>query len=399
MSKKQNTETYGLRVEKAIKAIFNTGEETIQYYITEDDLPLYEVNRWLEIVSLNSFKSGENYAYKLLTFLRFLKGKYQLHYRDVQNKSIIVDYVKYLLHGDEAMAKLEGKRSLHAVTIYVSVLKNFYEWLEDEKEVETNPVTYGVGKNKRTGRSHLKRKFLYGQIYNFDIEKNNITSKLRYKQKRSHIKWFSESETEKINEHLPTRRDKVIFRILLETGMRIGECLGLHLQHHNMHEGVLMVRKSKNIENLATVKTKERDLYITDSLNDEILDYIRVDRNEVDVEISDYLFLNHKGPSKGKAVEQRNYLKILKRAAEKAGFDPNDIITHAGRSTHAQHLLDLLAEGKITETYIKEEFGWESIDTLKHYIKGFDAKKRKEVSQMIRGTQDKNNKLKVDKES
>ncbi|OXS72080.1 tyrosine-type recombinase/integrase [Priestia filamentosa] len=384
--KKTLTNTYNLKVEKALKSTFNDSEEKrIQYYITEDDLPLYEVNRWLELVSINSFKSGENYAYKLLSYLRFLKGKYQIHYKEVYKKNIIVDYIKYLLYGDEVMAKLQGKRSWNSISEYISVIKSFYDWLEDEKEIDTNPVTYGNIQNKKTGRKHMKKKLLYGEIYNFDLDaKHNITNKLRYREKRSHLKWYTEKEIKMITDALSTRRDKLVFQILVETGTRIGECLGLRLHHHDMHEGILMIRKSENVENKATVKTNERDLYITDTLNDEILEYIRSDRNKVDITLSDYLFLNYKGSNKGQPLEQKNFLKILKRAGERAGLDPRKIITHAGRSTRAQHLLDLLAEGKITEGFITQEMGWASIDTLKQYVKGFDTRKRIEVAKNIK---------------
>ncbi|AND39488.1 MULTISPECIES: tyrosine-type recombinase/integrase [Bacillaceae] len=383
MTSNKKRETYGLVVEKGLKHIPNTGETRIQYYITEDDLPLYEINRWLEIVSLGSYKTGESYANKLVIFLRYLKVKYQMHYRDVQSKAIIEEYIKYLLYGDEVMVKMEGKRSLSSIEQYISVLKGFYEWLEDQKEIEQNPIKYGVKRNKKTGNRHLKKRFLYGQIYNFEINENNITGKLRYKERRSHLKWYSESQTERIIDSLPSRRDKIIFKILLETGMRIGECLGLHLKHHDFHEGILSLEKNYDNQNEATVKSKERELYISDSLNDEILDYIRSDRHEVDNKLSEFLFLNHKGPTTGNPVERRNYLKILKEAAERAGFDPKKIITHAGRSTHAQYLLDLLEEGKITEGFIKEQMGWNSIDTLKNYVKVFDSRKRAEIAKDI----------------
>ncbi|MEC3462053.1 hypothetical protein P9149_08820, partial [Bacillus thuringiensis] len=56
---------YGLKVEKALMPVNNSFEnERIQYLITEDGVPLYEVNRWLELVSINSYLTGETYACK-----------------------------------------------------------------------------------------------------------------------------------------------------------------------------------------------------------------------------------------------------------------------------------------------------------------------------------------------
>ncbi|PRS35652.1 integrase [Bacillus sp. RJGP41] len=380
MARKSDNVNYSLKVEQGLKYIPNLGEEVIQYYITEDGIPLYEVNRWVEYVSVNSYKTGGNYASKFVIFLRFLEVKYKIHYRDIVSKEIIVDFIKYLLYGDEVMVKYEGNRSLNSIKGYVSVIKSFYEWLEDEEQIQ-NPIGYGVRKN--TGNKYAKKKFLYGQIYNFDIDKDNITKNLKYQEKRSHLRWYSDAQFDKIIAALRTRRDKLVFRTLKDTGMRIGECLGLHISHYDFHEGILRVIKSSNVQNKATVKTKERDLYISTSLNNDLLDYIRADRFEADVNGSEYLFLNHKGSAKGTPLEQKNYLKILKRAAKRAGFDPKEIITHAGRSTKAQQLLEDREEGLVTDGFIKEEMGWSSIDTLDMYVKAFDARKRKETAKSI----------------
>ncbi|MFE0508271.1 hypothetical protein ACWF7H_29235 [Peribacillus butanolivorans] len=64
MAGKSESVNYGLKVEQRLKYIPNLGEEVIQYYITENDIPLYEVNRWVEYVSVNSYKTGGNYAAK-----------------------------------------------------------------------------------------------------------------------------------------------------------------------------------------------------------------------------------------------------------------------------------------------------------------------------------------------
>ncbi|MEH7549132.1 hypothetical protein V7306_25640, partial [Neobacillus vireti] len=92
--------TYGLKVEQSIKkAPKQSTGELIQYYITEDGLPMYEVNRWIETISFNSYLTGEAYSYALLDFLRFLKSK-EIHYKKVQSKAVIESYVQFLLYGD-----------------------------------------------------------------------------------------------------------------------------------------------------------------------------------------------------------------------------------------------------------------------------------------------------------
>ncbi|MCV5434271.1 tyrosine-type recombinase/integrase, partial [Escherichia coli] len=86
--------------------------------------------------------------------------------------------------------------------------------------------------------------------------------------------------------------------------------------------------------------------------------YKENDRREADVEYSNYLFLNYKGRYKGRPLKTRNFLNILKDAAEKAGLDRKEIRTHSGRSTRAQELVEIMRdkpEVGVTETLIKEE--------------------------------------------
>lgn len=189
-------ETYGLEVEKALTYITNLEGEMIQYMITEDTIPLYEVNRYLNAASMNSPLTGESYAYKLLDYLRFLKAKYQIHYKEVQNKEIIISYVKYLLYGDIEIINNKGGHSFNAIKQRVSVIKEFYDWLENQDELERNPIIYKSNKNTLTHNKYLKKKFLYGQIYNFELKTNIITKHLKYGEQRHHIKWFEDNEVE-----------------------------------------------------------------------------------------------------------------------------------------------------------------------------------------------------------
>ncbi|TCT26374.1 hypothetical protein EDD68_10275 [Melghiribacillus thermohalophilus] len=63
------------------------------YIITEDGIPLYEVNEWLEANSRNSYGTGVSCANEIMDYLRFLK-KLEIHYREVKRKSIIEEFIK-----------------------------------------------------------------------------------------------------------------------------------------------------------------------------------------------------------------------------------------------------------------------------------------------------------------
>ncbi|MGG1166268.1 tyrosine-type recombinase/integrase [Bacillus mycoides] len=368
---------YGLKVRKA------SNGEILRYLIVEDGIPIPEVCVWLDFISINSYLTGERYAYALLRYLRYLKSM-NIHYKNVTRKGVIEEYVKHLLGLNEKILNVDTNMTYTAVKMNVSVLKSFYYWLEDNMKLMYNPITYKSGNIESIERKTTK--FLYGQIWEFNVEQT-ILSRLTYKQKRNHLKWYSEEEKEKIFNILPTLRDKLIFQISVETGMRIGEILGLRLEDFDSHNNWLSIIKRDNVHNHARAKTKEREVPIYETLSEQIQIYKENERRKSDIYYSEYLFLNHKGKYKGQPLKARNFLQVLKNAAEKAGMKRSEIRTHSGRSTRAQELVEIMREHPelgVTEGLILEELGWSSVRSLKVYEKGYTKKQRKKVMDKIR---------------
>jgi len=366
----------GLRVELA------KDNNDIRYMITENGIPIQDPCLWLDLVSINSFLTGERYAYALLRYLRFLKRN-SLDYRQVVSKRVIEEYLKELLGLEEKVISIESKITFTAINTHITVLKSFYHWLEDEMKVHTNPVLYNSRRTKRA--PFVNTKLLYGQIWNYVLEES-VLNRVTYRKKRNHLKWYTSQEIERICDNLPSIRDKTIFRISIETGMRIGEILGLKLNHFDAFEPSISVVRQQNSENRALVKTQERILFIPSSLSVLIQSYLISERAEADIEYSNYLFLNNIGVHKGKPLKTRNFLRILKNAGEAAGHNKTEIRTHSGRSTRAQQLVELMRDHPelgITPTFIDEEMGWRSPNTIKIYEKGYSQLQKKKILERI----------------
>lgn len=145
----------------------------------EDGIPVPEVCLWLDFVSINSYLTGERYAYALLRYLRYLKER-NIHYKNVTRKGVIEEYVKHLLGLNEKVLNVDTNMTYTAVKMNISVLKGFYYWLEDNIKIIHNPILYRNSDMKNT--KFKEAKFLYGQIWEFGVEKT-ILSRLTYKQK------------------------------------------------------------------------------------------------------------------------------------------------------------------------------------------------------------------------
>ncbi|MDA2450490.1 hypothetical protein PDN63_18765 [Bacillus cereus] len=79
----------------------------------EDGIPVPEVCLWLDFISMNSYLTGERYAYALLRYLRYLKEE-NIHYKNVTRKGVIEEYVKHLLGLNEKVLNVDTEYNLHS---------------------------------------------------------------------------------------------------------------------------------------------------------------------------------------------------------------------------------------------------------------------------------------------
>lgn len=370
-----------LKLEKAIIPNDQTEEVKIRYIITKDRIPLDEINAWLEEMSTNSPLTGQRYGYVLIDYLNYLQIL-RFNYWEVTRQATIKGYVKFLLGYSGEVVSTEGKKNLKTIRYHVAVVKQFYLWLQENGRIEHNPVGFGNGKNKK-GKAYVKSKFLYGQIYQFDNTKSSpFYAKLKFNKQQNHIKWYTIEQIQKFIDNLPSHRDRLIFRISVECGLRISEILGLHVNDIDRFENVIQVRRKANNENEAYAKTDSRDVEILDDLPiyaDELMkdieNYINGEREQADIYHSSFLFLNNKGKYKGMPSRRRNFLKTLKAVAEKIGIDASQIRTHSGRSTR----IEMLTEYGASLATVSDYVGASTHTIHKYYTNKSNIKKRKET--------------------
>lgn len=342
------------------------GEERKCYFILSDGVPvLYEINFWLEYKGMNSPQTSKKYAYHLCRFLKYL---YELGktYKDV-NKKDILNFINYLLNPTEDnVIQLESKISYSTAESYLTVIKEFYKYLEDKTNDETN-LMY-ASKVKRVS----KHSYFYGQIWDMDV-KELLTPKLpRMKGSRDYVKWYSSDEIVSILSQFNTIRDRAIFALTLE-GMRIDEVISLNLNDYVPEEQLVYIQKAKG--------NKERIVPLRAETAKTIEDYLYTERSVVESEselFEDALFLNlRKGRSYGKRIAYRNILKLIKRAGSRAGLDIEEVRTHSGRSTRTMELLHYQSENpdeNLTDEQIRLLMGWSSSSSLEPYANKRDER-------------------------
>lgn len=343
---------------------YNEGKANNCYFILYNNVPVFEINRWLEYKCNFSERTSRQYAYNLCRFLNYIdkNGKSYLE----ATKFDVLNYIDSILFSNEGHTlKMKSELSYNTACSYLTTIKQFYRYLEDYTEDKMN-IAFTKKRRKST-----KHSYLHGQIWHMEIKEFLGNKIARIKETKSYIKWYTEEEIEAILSNFSNIRDKVVFLLTLE-GMRIDEVISLTVDCYNANEEIITTNRTK--------RNKPRVIPIKKRTAKMIDDYLYTERNLVECEtgiLNNDMFINlREGKSRGKIISYRNILSIMKNAAVRAGLDINGIRTHSGRSTRTMELLHYQAEhpGNITDEQIRILMGWSSSKSMEPYINFMDER-------------------------
>lgn len=159
--------------------------------------------------------------------------------------------------------------------------------------------------------------------------------------------------------NLNSLRNKAVFLLTL-FGMRIDEVLSIYLTDFNFYQNSVQPSRSKTIKN--------RVIVISEDASSLIQQYIQTERLNAVISSgidSRYLFINiNQGYNCGKPLKYPTFYKALKKAGVNAGFKPEQIRTHSGRSTRTMGLL----KANVSDEIIRHILGWRSPTSMKDYL-------------------------------
>ncbi len=163
------------------------------------------------------------------------------------------------------------------------------------------------------------------------------------------------------------QRDRVLFHLFVETGLRIGEMLSLTVSDCRLDLPVLVVRHGKG--------DKDRAVPLTNEMADELRNYLDM--------IRPALIRRDSPPSvwlsnKGKTMAPTSLRDRLRYYAKLAGLDGRHVHPHQLRATFATRL-DM---AQVNVTVIQELMGHSDIKTTSHYV-GVAGKEMRNAIQKI----------------
>ncbi|MFI6360494.1 site-specific integrase [Streptomyces sp. NPDC050743] len=175
-------------------------------------------------------------------------------------------------------------------------------------------------------------------------------------------------------------RDRLLFAVLFDSGMRIGEALGLRHEDWAVAERELSVVPRLNANGARTKSATSRTIPVSAELIRLYADYMHIEYGDLD---SDYVFVNLWAAPHGHAMTYAAVYDLVRRLRRKTGIDYDP---HWYRHTYATRLL----RGGTPVEVVSKLLGHVSLTTTTEtygHLTAEDARKTLEAAGWFDGTE------------
>lgn len=359
-------------------------EKGIRYIVLDKNYRIVEpVLKYLKYLdsldrSPNTLKT---YAGHLKTYCEFLEKKglsvCSIFSADKGCLEILVDYIGWLKSFNQKKIKIfsaiRDVRKNATINAMMMPVEGMYAFLAANNDVpEINFL-----KNKRETITTYK-KFLFETTKKSMVQENIL--KLKTVQDESY-QFVTREQYNKLFAACSNRRDKLILALMFETGLRIGEVLGLHIEDCKPQDKSIYIKHRENLPNNARVKNHSEGIaFMPDYVVDLMIDYLTEDILHIQ---NDMLFVNLYRGRIGDAMEINTVEDLFNRLSKKAGLDVHPHMFRHGFATERRRagtdiviVQKLMRHKQLRSTMIYEHV---TNDELRKITEEFYSRKQKSL--------------------
>lgn len=266
----------------------------------------------------------------------------------------ILEYKKYLL--------IDKKYSNNTISSYMNDLKNYNKFINgDIKKVSKKQILLFIEneKNRNNDKSVAHTLTVLRNFYNYlekeNIIKDNPTTKIDLPKLRKTLP--NVLTNEEINEILDIKlktkkdyRDKAMLELMYAAGIRISELINIKVNEIDLVNATVLINGKGS---------KERLIPIDDISIKYVKEYLDIYRNQLlKNKNTDYLFLNNRGEK----ITRQSLFKTIKKIALEKGIK-KELSPHTLRHSFATNMLENGADLRS----IQELLGHSNISTTQIY--------------------------------
>lgn len=320
-----------------------------RYILLNDEYqPVEEVNMYLRYLDAkgSSPNTIKNYAHHIKQFYEYMNA-HGLNVMDMGaniNMNPVNVFTGFLEHLNGKPLPTKSKvvrikiRSNVTINTIMDTVLQFYDFLSRAEMLKELDIY-------KESRTNPKFKSFLVEMRHSNMKMKK--SMFHKRETKKPLDYITRTQFEELYKACNNRRDKLLIAILFETGIRISEALGLHLEDiESIEDGIINIVARENNENKARVKNyAEGIVVVPDYVIDLLLEYITTDLVEYD---SDFLFINLYGRGKGFPLKVITVEKLFDRLSEVVGYHVHP---------------HMLRHGFATE---KKQFGWDIHDIAQY---------------------------------
>lgn len=340
-----------------VQRVVMPGSEAESWTLLGRDLvPFEPVERFLAYLAAieRSPNTVKAYAHDLKDWLTYLDGK-DLDWQAVTLENV-AGFVGWLRLPPEArdgrvavLPTVAHHCSASSVNRKLAAVTSFYEF-QARHGVDVGKLLTTIHPAGRRGSSPTSYKPFLHHVTKGQPERRRT---IKLKTGRPRPKILTAEQVQTILDSCDHLRDRLLFALLLDTGVRIGEALGLRHEDMEIAERQLTVTPRRN-DNQARAKTdRSRTVPTGPDLMRLYCDYLNQEYGALD---SDYLFVNLWAEPHGRPLTYPAVYDLVLRLRRRTRVDFGP---HLFRHTYATWLL---RRGSGMET-VKELLGHASIST------------------------------------
>jgi integrase/recombinase XerD len=293
-----------------------------------DFLPIQPIQtflRYLEDLE-KSPNTVRTYASHLKLYWEYLTSS-QLDWTHVR-LSDLAGFVAWLRDPQPSILRLHeqaAQRTESTINAILSAVASFYDFHQHDRAVSDIPLY----------REHMQPGRRYkGFLYHITKGKPTRGRRIKLRHRRRIPQTLTEQQVEQLVAACWRIRDQFLLRLLYQTGMRIGQALGLHLEDiRSWDNEIRIVPRTTNTNSMRSKSQEPYTIHVGEDLMALYAEYLVHEFGETE---SDYVFVNLWAGSIGQPMTYSAVIDLFRRLHKKTGIR---IHPHMLRHTHATELL------------------------------------------------------------